>query len=231
MAQKNFYIDGALAGQAGYVEINQDLHLNGTLKLNGMDLFVSDGTHASSGATTMGIADLADVDMSNASNGDSLVYNASTQSFELASVSGSSSGSSTNVSNVPLSGLYNVAISNVADGDIIHYDSANSKWVNTAQAASRTQYMGFVKLGNTPTWHGDTGMSVARVSQGVYKVTFPTGYSNVDDYMVQVQYQASNAQNMVTVSKSNSNVTFSVYQESTGNYVDSGELVIVLTNL
>ena len=98
-------------------------------------------------------------------------------------------------------------------------------------SSSRTQYMGFVKLGNTPTWHGDTGMSVSRVSQGVYKVTIPGNYSNVDDYMVQVQYQASNAQNMVTVSKSNSNVTFSVYQESTGNYVDSGELVIVLTNL
>lgn len=126
MAQKNFYIDGALSGQAGYVEINQDLHLNGTLKLNGMNLFVTDGDYESSGVTSMGIADLADVDMSNASDGQSLVYNASTQSFELSSVSsGSGSGATT------LSALTDVGSGDTAaNGDMVLYDGSSWGYVN-----------------------------------------------------------------------------------------------------
>ena len=50
MAQKNFFIDGALSGVNGYVHIEQDLHLDGKLVLNGMDLSVSDGDHTPSGA-------------------------------------------------------------------------------------------------------------------------------------------------------------------------------------
>lgn len=313
MAQKNFYIDGALAGQSGHVEINQDLHLNGTLKLNGIDLFVSEGTFASSGATAMGISDLADVDMSNASNGDALVYNASTQSFELASVSGSSSSSSSGSNNLPLRGLVDVNAGSPNDGDIIQYDSANSKWSSVAPTinslssrlytrpesapggyeepfqdalmywdvdtstqphddgarwryrstkwtmikgleidnnsdgkflkwdngndkfvweARRTQIMGFVKFNNGfPTWHGDSGVSVSCTGPGDYRVTFSTGYSDVDDYMVMLSHQQSNKQSMVTVSKSTGYVDFHVYDESTGNAVNTGELVLTITNL
>ena len=158
MAQRNFYIDGALAGQSGHVEINQDLHLNGTLKLNGMDLFVSDGTYASSGASSLGISDLADVDMSNASDGQALVYNASTQSFELASVSSGSGGSG---GATTFSGLTDVGSGDTAaNGDIVLYDGSSWNYVtledeiNTriTAANSNTALTGLTDVGFT----GDT---------------------------------------------------------------------------
>ena len=94
-----------------------------------------------------------------------------------------------------------------------------------------TEKQGFITLGSTPTWTGTTGVTPTRQSTGVYRLTFASGYSNVNDYMVIAQTMDQTNPSYVQAERNTSYVEFEVKTQSADAAVNNGAIAVQIINI
>ena len=94
-----------------------------------------------------------------------------------------------------------------------------------------TEKQGFITLGSTPTWTGTTGVTPTQQSTGVYRLTFASGYSNVNDYMAIAQTMDQTSPSYVQVERSTSYVEFEVKTQSADAAVNNGAIAVQIINI
>ncbi len=84
------------------------------------------------------LANMSDVNITNPTTGQALVYNATTQKWENGQGGG---GSST------LAGLSDVSLTNLSANQFLRYNATTQKWENFSLSAASSSNMGLIKLG------------------------------------------------------------------------------------
>ena len=89
---------------------------------------------------------------------------------------------------------------------------------------------GEIDLGTSPTWKGTSGVTVARQSNGVYRLTFTSSYSNSKDYYVIAHGQDQGFATIISAARSTGYVDLEVRRASTNGLTDSGDLAVQIVN-
>ena len=89
---------------------------------------------------------------------------------------------------------------------------------------------GEIDLGTSPTWKGTSGVTVARQSNGVYRLTFTSSYSNSKDYYVIAHGQDQGFATTISTARSTGYVDLEVRRASTNGLTDSGDLAVQIVN-
>ena len=89
---------------------------------------------------------------------------------------------------------------------------------------------GEIDLGTSPTWKGTSGVTVARQSNGVYRLTFTSSYSNSKDYYVIAHGQDQGFATTISAARSTGYVDLEVRRASTNGLIDSGDLAVQIVN-
>lgn len=93
---------------------------------------------------------------------------------------------------------------------------------------------GGLSLNNTTgglVWKGTSGITVSRVAEGQFRLTFPTAYSAVSDYHVMASHQdwAAPTQHItVGIERATTHVDFYTLRTSDGNNIEQGDLTILI---
>lgn len=89
---------------------------------------------------------------------------------------------------------------------------------------------GEIDLGTSPTWKGTSGVTVTRQSNGVYRLTFTSSYSNSKDYYVIAHGQDQGFATTISAARSTGYVDLEVRRASTNGLTDSGDLAVQIVN-
>ena len=89
---------------------------------------------------------------------------------------------------------------------------------------------GEIDLGTSPTWKGTSGVTVARQSSGVYRLTFTSSYSNSKDYYVIAHGQDQGFATTISAARSTSYVDLEVRRASNNGLTDAGDLAVQIVN-
>lgn len=89
---------------------------------------------------------------------------------------------------------------------------------------------GEMVLGGVPTWTGSSGVTPSQVSDGNYRLSFTTNYTNANDYIVLVQPMDQGYASYVGVARSTTHVDISINKMSDNTNVDIGSMAIQISN-
>lgn len=91
---------------------------------------------------------------------------------------------------------------------------------------------GEITLGSSPTWTGSSGITVAQQSSGTYRLTFPSAYSNANDYFIIAQGMDHNgsASSYIRVARTTGYVDVIVKSQADDTNIDTGAVGIQLIN-
>ena len=82
------------------------------------------------------------------------------------------------------------------------------------------------------TWTGSSGITVAQQSSGTYRLTFPSAYSNANDYFIIAQGMDHNssASSYIRVARTTGYVDVIVKSQADDTNIDTGAVGIQLIN-
>ena len=230
---------------AGYLTSLGDAAGVTTAKITEWDTAYSWGDHSTQGyLTTVALNDISDVTITTPSNGEVLTYNGA----------GWVNTAPTGGANVTIS---DTAPSSPTAGDLwwesdrgrlkIYYQDVDSQqWVDASPPLAQPNVpvaAGYINMnGNSPTWTGTTGYTVAKSGGDgtalggdvFYTLTFPTAYSARTDYIVQASYDgtdwvsANGAQ--IGIERNAGNVVFCVRRWNE-DPLNLGDIMVTITNL
>ena len=89
---------------------------------------------------------------------------------------------------------------------------------------------GEMVLGGVPTWTGSSGVTPSQVSDGNYRLSFSSNYTNANDYIVLVQPMDQGYASYVGVARSTTHVDISINKMSDNTNVDIGSMAIQISN-
>ena len=89
---------------------------------------------------------------------------------------------------------------------------------------------GEMVLGGVPTWTGTSGVTPSQVSDGNYRLSFSSNYTNANDYIVLVQPMDQGYASYVGVARSTTHVDISINKMSDNTNVDIGSMAIQISN-
>lgn len=120
---------------------------------------------ATGGGGSTALDDLTDVDISNPSNGQALIYDSANSKW----INGTGGGSST------LAGLTDVTVTLPTDGQMLKYDSTSDKWLNVDIPLPWKDITGTLVAGNTTLTLSDASITTNSTIQCFY------GVDGIDD--------------------------------------------------
>ena len=91
---------------------------------------------------------------------------------------------------------------------------------------------GEITLGSSPTWKGSPGITVSRTSSGVYRLTFPSSYSNKTDYYVIAQGMDHNSSqpSYIRIDRNKAYVELTVRKMGEVTALDNGYVGVQIIN-
>lgn len=87
---------------------------------------------------------------------------------------------------------------------------------------------GRLEIGNSPVWYGSTGITVSKQSDFVWRVSFSSAFTSVDDYSIMATLNFPGSCDWYVQNKQTGYFELNVSRTGSGNALTSGEFAITI---